>query len=37
MELGVFSISLNVNDIKVSKEFYEKIGFSVFAGESDQN
>jgi len=27
MELGAFSISLAVRDIKVSKEFYEKVGF----------
>lgn len=37
MKLGAFSISLAVKDIKVSKEFYEKIGFSVFAGELDNN
>lgn len=33
MTLGAFSISLNVKDLKVSKEFYEKLGFEVFAGE----
>lgn len=33
MSLGAFSISLNVKDIKVSKEFYEKLGFTVFGGE----
>ena len=27
MELGAFSISLNVKDLKESKEFYEKLGF----------
>ena len=32
MELGAFSISLNVKDINMSKAFYEKLGFSVFAG-----
>jgi len=32
MKLGAFSISLNVKEIEVSKEFYEKLGFSVFAG-----
>ena len=36
MELGNFSISLNVKDIDVSKIFYEKLGFSVFAGEQEQ-
>lgn len=32
MKLGAFSISLNVKDIHVSKEFYETLGFSVFGG-----
>jgi len=32
MELGAFSISLAVKNVKVSKEFYEKLGFSVFGG-----
>ncbi len=31
-KLGAFSISLNVKDIQVSKEFYEKLGFEVFGG-----
>lgn len=33
MELGAFSISLNVKDINVSRIFYEKLGFIVFAGD----
>ncbi len=37
MKLGAFSISLNVKDIRASKEFYEKFGFSVFAGNLDKN
>ena len=37
MELGVFSISLSVKDLKVSKEFYEKMGFSAFGGGMDKN
>ncbi len=37
MELGAFSISLAVKDIKASKEFYEKLGFKVFGGNIDQN
>ena len=37
MELGAFSISLSVKDIKASKEFYEKLGFKVFGGNIDQN
>jgi predicted lactoylglutathione lyase len=32
MELGGFSVSLAVQDIEKSKVFYEKLGFSVFAG-----
>ncbi len=37
MELGAFSISLNVKNIENSKSFYEKLGFEVFAGEAAQN
>ena len=37
MQLGAFSISLSVKDIKASKSFYEKLGFSVFGGDIDQN
>jgi len=37
MELGAFSVSLAVKDIEVSKRFYEKLGFSVFAGDQSQN
>ncbi len=37
MELGAFSISLNVKDIKVSKSFYEKLGFQVSGGDIEQN
>jgi len=33
MNLGCFSISLTVANLAISKEFYEKIGFKVFAGE----
>ncbi len=36
MKLGAFSISLSVKDIKVSKQFYETLGFSVFAGDMDK-
>ena len=32
MKLGAFSISLNVKNLKTSKEFYEGLGFKVFAG-----
>jgi predicted enzyme related to lactoylglutathione lyase len=37
MKLGAFSISLAVKDLGTSKEFYEKLGFKVFAGEMEQN
>lgn len=37
MKLGAFSISLSVRDIKASKQFYENLGFSVFAGSMDKN
>ena len=37
MELGNFSISLAVKDIEASKVFYEKLGFTVFAGDQSQN
>lgn len=37
MELGAFSISLAVKDIKASKTFYEKLGFKVFMGDESQN
>jgi len=37
MELGAFSISLAVKDIKASKAFYEKLGFKVFMGDESQN
>lgn len=33
MKLGAFSVSLNVKDIQASKEFYENLGFTVFAGD----
>lgn len=37
MKLGAFSISLSVKDLKASREFYEKLGFSAFGGSMDQN
>lgn len=36
MKLGAFSISLAIKDIKASKEFYEKLGFSSMGGDIDQ-
>jgi lactoylglutathione lyase len=37
MQLGVFSLSLAVKDIHASKTFYEKLGFSPFGGNLEQN
>ncbi len=37
MDLGNFSISLAVKDIAASQAFYEKFGFTFFAGEPAQN
>lgn len=37
MDLGAFSVSLAVKDIAASKAFYEKLGFSVFGGDVEQN
>jgi len=36
MELGAFSVSLAVKDLAVSRAFYEKLGFSSFAGDASQ-
>lgn len=35
MNNGCFSVSLTVKDLQTSKEFYEKIGFTVFHGEME--
>jgi hypothetical protein len=37
MKLGAFSISLAVKDIKVSHEFYKKLGFEDFGGDISEN
>jgi catechol 2,3-dioxygenase-like lactoylglutathione lyase family enzyme len=37
MELGAFSVSLTVKDIAVSRDFYEKLGFTAFGGDITQN
>ena len=36
MKLGAFSISLAVKDIAASRAFYEKLGFTAFAGDPEQ-
>ncbi|WP_104139071.1 VOC family protein [Arthrobacter sp. ZGTC131] len=37
MELGAFSLSLNVKDIATSAAFYEKLGFSSHGVDITQN
>ncbi len=37
MELGLFSISLAVKDLAVSRAFYEKLGFEKTGGEPEKN
>lgn len=37
MELGNFSVSLAVKDIKLSLAFYEKLGFKPVGGKLEQN
>ena len=37
MKLGAFSVSLSVKDINSSKQFYENLGFEVFAGDLEKN
>lgn len=37
MDLGAFSVSLTVEDLAVSKAFYEKLGFEVTGGAEEHN
>lgn len=37
MELGAFSVSLNVKDLHASKAFYEKLGFAESGGNMEHN
>ena len=37
MQLGAFSVSLAVKDIHASLAFYEKFGFTFFAGDISKN
>lgn len=34
MQLGAFSISLAVKDLQASRDFYQKLGFTQFAGNA---
>ena len=36
MQLGAFSISLAVQDLAISRSFYEKLGFQVTGGDEKQ-
>jgi len=35
MQLGAFSISLNVKDLEKSREFYRSLGFSEMGGDAE--
>ncbi len=35
MELGAFSVSLNVKDLQASRDFYEKLGFEQTGGDGE--
>lgn len=37
MDLGAFSVSLAVKDIKISQDFYQKLGFEEVGGDISQN
>ena len=37
MSIGAFSVSLSVKDLCISREFYEKLGFSVAGGDASQS
>lgn len=37
MDLGAFSVSLAVQDLEKSKDFYEKLGFETMGGDPQQN
>lgn len=36
MQLGAFSLSLNVQDIQASQDFYGKLGFEAVGGDAAQ-
>lgn len=37
VELGIFSVSLDVRDLEASRDFYQKLGFEVTGGQMDSN
>ena len=36
MKLGAFSASLNVKDLKASRQFYENLGFHALTGDFEK-
>lgn len=36
MQVGAFSVSLSVKDLAASRQFYEQLGFTAFAGSPQQ-
>jgi predicted lactoylglutathione lyase len=36
MDLGAFSVSLDVADLEASRRFYEALGFTQFHGDASQ-
>lgn len=37
MQLGAFSVSLAVEDLEASRDFYERLGFLPIGGDATQN
>ena len=37
MDLGAFSLSLTVKDLEKSKDFYQKLGFSIYHDQTPNN
>lgn len=37
MDLGSFSVSLNVKDLAASRDFYSTLGFEAVGGNADEN
>ncbi len=37
MELGAFSVSLAVENLEASRDFYQKFGFEVVGGDASEN
>jgi len=37
MELGAFSVSLSVENLEASRDFYQKLGFEPIGGNADEN